>query len=394
MTTLQKTTLPFILVFFEMATYLSNDMYLPALPSMMHELSISYHQAQMVLTSWFLGSISVQLFLGPLSDRFGRKSVLCIGVILFIMSSILCAITNDIDTLCIARFVQGTGICFMSVPGYASIHESFEQKDAIRLLALMASIAILAPAFGPLLGSLVLWKFNWRWIFGFLVIWSSIAAILLITLMPETLPPNKRHSLELRPLLNRYANIMTNKLFLTTITTLGLLFCSLITWIAAGPFILIDQFHYSPIVFGIVQAIIFMCTILSNHLVKYVMEWIGIQRMIRYGLSIAFVGGTIILIAALISPHHLLGIIIGLTFVYFGSGFAFAPLNRLTIEASNEPMGARMAIFSMLLSSFATLASILVNIFYHQTLISFALMIFVLILLAIVFNNVRLQQQS
>lgn len=372
-----------------MATYLSNDMYLPALPLMMRELSITPHQAQMALTTWFFGSISAQLILGPLSDRYGRKSILCLGAILFVLSTLVCAFAPDLHILLIARFIQGTGICFISVPGYASIHESFQQKQAVRILALMGAIAVLAPAFGPLLGSIVLMLFNWRWIFGFLVIWSSIATILLLIWMPETLPPEKRHELKIRPMLQRYVNILKNKRFMTTLFAFGFMFCGFIAWIAAGPFLVIDQFKYKPIFFGIFQAMIFVCYITASYLVRHVIERVDIHKMIRLGLLGAFCGSVLALILAITSPHYLSGMILSLMIFSFGSGFAFSPLNRLAIESTIEPMGARMAIVSTVTSGFATLASLLVNVFYNGTLLSLACIIVSGMVLSILFERVR-----
>lgn len=363
---------PFLLVFFEMVTYLSSDMYLPALPTVMKDFSLTHAQAQWTLTSWFLGAISVQLILGPLADRYGRKTILCFGGVLFTFSTLICAFATNVHIFLIARFIQGTGICFMAVPGYASIHESYDQKDAIKLLALMGSISVLAPAFGPLLGSAILLFLNWRWIFGFLVIWSALAVFLLMRKMPETLPPYKRHPLNFFTILQNYRRILCNFRFITTITVFGLLFCGFITWIAAGPFLIIDHFKQSPMAFGLYQTLIFISYIFSNYLVKKLIEQINIKKMIQFGLLICLVASSFFMMIAIWFPDFMWGMIITYIIYAFGSGFAFSPLNRLVVEATNEPMGSRMAIFSMLTSGFATLGSILVGLFYNGTLLSLA----------------------
>src|SRR5579883_399237 len=90
---------PFLLVFYEITNYLANDMYLPALPSLATDLGITPHLAQQTLTTWFLGSASLQLFLGPLSDRLGRRPILLGGGAVFILSTIVCAMTTNINIL-------------------------------------------------------------------------------------------------------------------------------------------------------------------------------------------------------------------------------------------------------------------------------------------------------
>lgn len=111
---------PLLLVLYEISMYLSNDAYLPALPHIVHDLSTSNHLVQLTLTAWFLGSASMQLFLGPLADKIGRRPVLLFGGLIYILSTIGCAITNDINTLLVLRFIQGASITSMIIAGYAT----------------------------------------------------------------------------------------------------------------------------------------------------------------------------------------------------------------------------------------------------------------------------------
>lgn len=383
----KKYLFPFLLVFFEMATYLSSDMYLPALPTVMRDFSITHQQIQLTLTVWFLGTISLQLILGPIADRYGRKVVLCIGGIVFTLSSLMCATATNYYVFLIARFIQGTGICFMAVPGYASIHESFDHKDAIKLLALMGSITVLAPAFGPLLGSALLTLLNWRWIFLFLVIWSAITISLLILWMPETLPKEKRHPFHLATILKNYSRILGNFRFMGLVTVFGLIFCGFITWISGGPFLVIDQFKQTPVMFSIYQTFIFISFIIANYLVKRLIGKINVKKLIQFGLYISVAISFISIFLALQFPNFLLGMIITYFIYAFGAGFTFAPLNRITIEASQEPMGSRVAIFSTLVSGFGTLATILIGLFYNKTLISIALIIFTVIIISFIIER-------
>ena len=185
---------PFLLVFYEISNYLANDMYLPALPQITTDLFTTVHTAQQTLTVFFLGAASLQLFLGPLSDRLGRRPIFFAGGFIFILSTAFCMLATHIHTLLIARFFQGCAVCFIVTAGYSTIHEIYDHIKAIQILAIMASITVIAPAFGPLLGSLVLHWGSWRWIFGLLLIWACIALLALWFLMPESNPKEKRHT--------------------------------------------------------------------------------------------------------------------------------------------------------------------------------------------------------
>src|SRR5579862_2548418 len=99
---------PMLLVIYEIATYLSNDMYLPAVPEMMRDLSLNTAQVQLTLTLWFLGLASMPLMIGVVSDRFGRRPVLLIGGIIYIFANAICALTTDYFILLVLRFIQGS----------------------------------------------------------------------------------------------------------------------------------------------------------------------------------------------------------------------------------------------------------------------------------------------
>ena len=109
--------------------------------------------------------MSVQLIVGPLADRYGRRPVPLIGGVFFLLSSLGCALAADIYWLIFARFVQGISVCSMMVPGYASIHDLYDDEKAIQILVWMGTVAIIVPAIGPLFGGFILLFATWRWVF-------------------------------------------------------------------------------------------------------------------------------------------------------------------------------------------------------------------------------------
>src|SRR3990167_7241650 len=112
---------PLLLIASEMLIYFSNDMYLPALPEIMRALKANLSEVQLTTAAWFLGSALFQLFIGPLSDRFGRRPILIAGMMLFVLSTLLCGAAPNILTLIVARFIQASTVCFIVVAGYAAI---------------------------------------------------------------------------------------------------------------------------------------------------------------------------------------------------------------------------------------------------------------------------------
>ncbi len=360
---------PFILIFYEITNYLANDMYLPALPSIVSDLKISAHNAQMTLTAWFLGTASLQLILGPVSDRIGRRPVLIGGGIVFVTSTIICAMTPNISILLLARFFQGCSVCTIGTAGYSSIHESFDQRKAIHILAIMGSITVLAPAFGPLAGGLILNFLNWRWIFGILAIWALFAFFILWIWMPESNPKEKRQLLNWRLIARNYRSIFLNPRFTFNTLIFCFTFVGIIAWIAAGPFLVIDKFKLNTITFGIFQVMVFGSLIMGAQVVKYAIKTINANSLINLGLAISLVGSVLAFLSAFAFPHFLFGFVITLMIFTFGSSLVFGPSQRIAIESCIEPMGAKMAIFSSLMSLFGFIGGLLVSLTYTGTLL-------------------------
>lgn len=358
---------PILLAFYEIVTYLSNDMYLPALPQMAHDLGTTNELAQLSLTTWFLGAASMQLILGPLSDRYGRKPVLLIGGIFFIVATLICAATPDITTMLIARFFQGCAVCSVTVAGYATIHELYDQHAAMKALALMASITVLAPAFGPLAGSIFLQFGGWRAMFYFLAIWAVIILLVLYKWMPESNLPENRHPIAMPVLARNYWAILTTRNFILNALTFCSTFTGMIAWIAMGPFLVIEKFHYSPVYFGLFQALVFGSFIIGSHFVKSGIERLGVHKLISTGISLAIFGTALSVVTAFVWPQILVYFIVTLMIFTFANALSFGPLQRLAVEASDAPMGARMAIFSTLMSGAGVLGSFLASTLYTGT---------------------------
>lgn len=385
---MRQTTMlfPLLFVFYEIGAYLSNDMYLPALPNIMSEMGITQHDAQLTLTLWFLGSASVQLIIGPLSDRFGRRPIIILGGIGYILTSAICAMTTDISTLLIARFVQGITVSTVIVAGYASIHELFDQLQAIRILATMNSITVLAPAFGPLIGSFLLNFMDWRDLFWIIAIWAFVLTSLLYQWAPESLPVEKRQAIHFKSIAKRYFAIISNRRFTLLHLSFCFTFCGFIAWLTAGPFIVVDEFHKTPLEFGVLQTIVFLCYIFATQSVKKLIKHVEATTLIRIGLTITSMGGVIAAVITKLYPDFLFGLVFGMCIYALGSGLSFPPLNRLAIETSDEPMGVRIAMSSTFVTFFGVFGSLFGTVFYTGSMSSLAYVLFSVSICGVIFK--------
>jgi len=363
---------PLFLVFYEIATYLSNDMYLPSLPTLTVDLNTTQEVAQNTLLYWFLGSASMQLLMGPLSDRFGRRIILLSGGVLYIIATFIIAITDNITLMLATRFIQGCCICSVVVPGYAAIHELYESRRAIQIIAIMGGVTILAPALGPLLGAIIIELSHWRVIFIVLGIWAFIAVAALFIVMPETNP--ERIKLNLEAIFRDYLKISGRLPFLGFTLPLCLLFVSEIAWLVESPFIIMDIYGKSVMEFGWIQMIVFGGFIAGSQLVNALAHRVKPLYLIEWGLGISFVSGLLLLCNTFFSGH-LYWVVMMMALLSGGAGLAFGPLNRSAIETCQEPMGRVIAVFMSFMALFSALATFLTKMYSHNQINKLCLLI-------------------
>jgi MFS transporter, DHA1 family, multidrug/chloramphenicol efflux transport protein len=306
------------------------------------------------LTMYILGGASLQLLLGPLSDSYGRRPLMLLGSVLFVIFTFLIACSQSMDQFLIARFFQGTGLCFIAVIGYATIQEIFAEMDAIRLIAIMANAAILAPLLGPLLGAITIHYASWRVIFIVIGFAALIALWGLWKFMPEPIGQEKTNGetikkmpFSIKSMIYNYRLLLTNFSFCMSTIAIGLVGVQCIAWIGLAPIILISEAKLSVIEYGLWQLPVFGATILGNWVLHRLTYHFKIRSLIMLGSGIMVFG---LLIGALLP--YLFGngyqyILPGIIIYFFALSIINAPLNRFCLYITAVSKGTASAIISL-----------------------------------------------
>ncbi|QZA79004.1 MFS transporter [Deefgea tanakiae] len=343
---------PLALVLFEFATYISNDMILPAMPTIVHLFSVDPSHIPSAMSLCLLGGASLQWILGPLSDRVGRKPVMLVGVALFIFACIAIIFVRSYSWFLFFRFLQGTGMCFIGAVGYAAIQESFVEATAIRVTALMANVALIAPLIGPLAGAMVLQVTGWEWIFIFVAIIATIAAAGLWRFMPET-SPKLSSPLNLNSLRTDYMAVLRNRRFMAGAISIGFTSMPLLAWIALAPIILMQDAGLSTIDYGYWQIPVFAGLILGNIILAKIVGTVPIYRIIKFG-SIPFMLGFALSLHLIYEPEAWQWLVASLSIGAIGIGIINAAQFRLALFASDQSKGtvsATLGIIVMIIFS-------------------------------------------
>jgi DHA1 family bicyclomycin/chloramphenicol resistance-like MFS transporter len=242
MTTKQKYSILFILGGLSALAPFSIDMYLPAFPSIAKSLNTDISQVALSLTSYFIGISIGQLFYGPITDKFGRKKPLIFGLSLFLLASIGCALSPDINWLIAMRVVLALGGCVGMVVSRAVVRDLFPVSEIAKIFSILMLIVGVAPILAPTIGGWVLTVSSWRTIFYFLTIFSFILIVCVFFFLPESKNPNRAKSLKAKDVLKDYADVLQEKTFLYYALASSIAMAGMFAYISGSPFVFM-KFH-------------------------------------------------------------------------------------------------------------------------------------------------------
>jgi DHA1 family bicyclomycin/chloramphenicol resistance-like MFS transporter len=229
---------------------LSIDMYLPGFKSIANDFNTTMSVVGFSLTSYFIGYSFGQLLYGPLLDRFGRKIPLIGGLILYSISTLLCALSPNITSLIVSRFFLSIGGCSGVVASRAIVRDIFDLKESAKFFSSLTLVMGLAPIIAPLFGSLLTVYFGWRYIFIFLFFFTIILLLSILFLLHNVKGKNYQVALNANTIYNSYLKIFKNPTFIAYGLAGSVSYASLFAYISGSPFVYMKVFglselHYS-----------------------------------------------------------------------------------------------------------------------------------------------------
>lgn len=230
------------------------DLYLPALPSLAAYFKSPDALVQMSLTMSMLGLASGQLFIGPVSDRFGRKNVLLLTLLLFIITTILCILSPSVHLFNLSRLFQGMSASGGIVIARSISADLYAGKELKSFLGLISAVNGIAPVLAPVLGGMIMSIGTWKNIFAVLLAYGLVM-LLLAGGMRESLPPHKRHKNGMVDSFAAYGRLFRNKTYILYLAVFMFSSVVLFGYIACSPFILQSLYLLSPMQFSLCFAV-------------------------------------------------------------------------------------------------------------------------------------------
>jgi DHA1 family bicyclomycin/chloramphenicol resistance-like MFS transporter len=301
---------------------LSLTLYQPALPTLVKDLSATDAGIQLTLTVYFAAFALAQLICGPLSDRYGRRSVGFGFFAIYVIGSLIAVAAPSLDVLFIGRFVQGFGVSAGVALSRAMVRDQFVGSEAIRILTLINLILTVTPAVAPTLGSVILQLGTWHHMFVVMAGFGLAILALLATNVRETLAEEARVPLRPAVIIGNYRRLLAAPDFVFPSLLLGLTFSGFHGFTALMPFLLIDGMGLTPFQFAMAMLVQTASFITGNLVVAYLSRRVSGQRLLVIALALLALSGLAFAVLPRLFPDSVLAIMapvgiwmVGLAFI-------------------------------------------------------------------------------
>lgn len=353
-------------------TPFSIDMYLPGFPAIASDLHADISQVTLSLTSFFIGVAVGQLFFGPISDRYGRKTPLLCGLALYVVASIGCIFVRSVHALIALRVIQALGGCAGMVISRAIVRDMFSGPEIARVFSLLMLVMGVAPILAPTIGGMVTTAFGWRYIFLVLMLIGLSLLVISARVLPETRQADTSISLHPLRVLRDYLSVLREPRFATYALTGSIASAGLFAYISGSPFVFMKLFGISEKHYGWIFGMNALGLITASQVNRVLLRKRTSAEIILRASTMQFTFG---LLLAMSTRMHLIGF--GGTFLFiFGfmmmQGFVFPNASALAIEPFTRNAGSAAALLGGLQMTSGAIASALVSYLHNNTALPMA----------------------
>lgn len=280
---------------------LSIDMYLPALPELERSFATSAAFVQLSLSCFLIGLALGQLFAGPLSDVYGRRRPLMIGMMVYAVSSLLCAFSPSIGVLVVLRLIQGLSGSVGVVISRAAVRDLYSGSELTRFFALLMIVNGLGPIAAPVIGGQLLRFTTWQGVFLVLFGAGVLFCLMIWLRLPETLPPERRSNGGLGSTVASFGKLLRNRTFMGYVLSQSFVNGAMFAYISGSSFVLQNIFGVSPQMYSLIFAVNGLGIIITGQIAGRLSGRLGEARLMVWGLVQCALGGLLLLFAILTS---------------------------------------------------------------------------------------------
>lgn len=319
-------------------TQFASDIYAPSLPSVAKEFATTINLSQWSMAIFMLGVAITTLIYGPLSEGLGRKGPLLFGLFVMLIGSIICMLSNSIDTLIFGRFIQGTGAGACSCLWRPIFRDLFKGDELAKYSSYITVFIVFITPAAPALGGYFQKFYSFRASFVFMTLFVAVALAGILFGFKDTSQYHCKSKLKLPYIGKTFRIILTSRVFMGFSFCVFLTYGTLFAWLTVSPVLMIKKAGATPVEFGWIT-FLSSCSMfaLSGFLNGKLVTKLGAKPLLRLGWATVIGSGAFLLIASLFLGNLLWPLIVGSVLLYFGSTFiwpnafagAFTPFGEI-----------------------------------------------------------------
>ncbi|MDF1623470.1 multidrug effflux MFS transporter [Pseudohongiella nitratireducens] len=340
---------------------------LPAIPTIRDAFEISNGTAQLTLSLSMFSIAVATLIYGPLSDRFGRRPVMLVGIFITFLGSLLCVMADSIGMLIFGRIVQAAGGAVGLVLARAIVRDVYPANQAAGIIATLVMVMVVMPMISPLVGGELLVRYDWHSIFYVMAGISLLLMLALLISLPETASQASRDAGS-AGMLHSFVTLLKSRGFCAYALNVAFVSVVFFSFISAAPEIMVSVFERPPNEYGYYYIVIPAAFMGGNYLTRWLTKRVDGRRMIAVGSQISIVGISAALALHLIGVVHPLALFLPISICTFGNGISLPNAQAAAINEFPDMAGAASGLSGFMQMGLSALAAQLVALIYNGTI--------------------------
>lgn len=341
----------------------TTDMYLPSLPEVGRELGAGDSAVQFTITATLIGGALGQFVIGPLSDRYGRRMPVMIGITVHVVASVACLLTYDVVPLIALRIIQGVGNAAAAVVAIAVIRDKLIGPQAAAVLSRLMLVIGLAPLLAPSIGGFLASIWNWRAVFVALALYGVALLAVVWRFLPETLPPSRRLTGSPLRVLGSYRVLMADRQFVALALLPGLGMSAVFAYVSASPFVIRESYGLTENQFALLFALNGISMVIGSQINARLVRTFLPLRILRLALPVSATLSLVLVAVAVFDVGGLPGLLAPLWFLMGVNAFVMPNASASALSRHGERAGAAAALIGVSQFGVAGLVAPLTGVF-------------------------------
>ena len=342
-------------------------MYLPGFPAIAADLNTTVAHVSLSLSSFFIGISAGQLLYGPLLDRFGRKKPLYVGLIVYLLASVGCALVTSADSLIALRLVQAFGGCAGMVASRALVRDLFPVEESAKVFSLLMLVIGVSPIIAPTLGGYLTASVGWKSIFIVLGIMAAFILIAVYFKLPTGRKPDVSLSLKPKAIITNFISVAKEPQFYTFALTGAIASAGLYAYIAGSPYVFMEIFKVTERQYGWIFALVAMGLIGSSQLNSVLLKNHKSSEIIKVALLCQTIAGLCLFLGSYLGLLEVFSTIFLIFIFLCCQGFVFPNTSALSLAPFSRNAGSASALLGSIQMGIGALLSALVSILSNHT---------------------------